>query len=42
MNLQYAPWLGLIVKLLYPFRNLIPILKIRHILNFEEIARGKC
>lgn len=42
MNLQYAPWLGLIVKLLYPFRNLIPILKIRHILNFEEIAQGKC
>ncbi len=42
MNLQYALWLGLIVKLLYPFRNLIPIKKIRHILNFEEIARGKC
>ncbi len=40
MKLYYAPWLGLAVKLLYPFRRLKVLpLAVRNVLKFEEINR---
>lgn len=40
MRLYYAPWFGMAVKILYPFRHLkfLP-LNVRNVLKFEEINR---
>ena len=37
VQIVYQWWFKLMVVLLYPFRSLIPVLKIRAILNIEEI-----
>jgi len=39
VQIVYQWWFKLMVVLLYPFRSLIPVLKIRAILNIEEIRR---
>lgn len=41
MRLYYAPWFGIAVKLLYPFRRFkyLP-LSVRNVLRFEEINRN--
>lgn len=41
LTMYYKPWLKIALILLYPFRNLIPITSIKHILNLEKIAREK-
>ena len=39
MHIAYKSWFGIIVKLLYPFRNVIPVLSVRSLLKMEEINR---
>lgn len=39
LKLFYKPWLGIVVKILYPFRKFIPILQVKNLLKFEEINR---
>lgn len=39
VQIVYQWWFKLIVVLLYPFRSLIPVLKVRAILNMEEVRR---
>lgn len=40
LNIYYKWWFGMIVKILYPFRNLIPVLKVKSILRLEEYSRN--
>ena len=39
VQIVYQWWFKFIVVLLYPFRSLIPVLKVRAILNMEEVRR---
>lgn len=40
LHVIYQWWFGFIVKILYPFRNIIPILKVKSILRLEEYQRN--
>ena len=40
MQVVYKPWVKIVVNMLYPFRSIIPNLKIRSFLNMEAIRRG--
>lgn len=40
ITLHYKPWFRFLINLAYPFRKIIPIKQIQHILNFESINRG--
>lgn len=40
LDIHYKWWFGLIVRTLYPFRNLIPVLKVKSILRLEEYSRN--
>ncbi len=40
LQIEYRWWFGAIVKILYPFRKIIPSLKVRSILNMESMRRG--
>lgn len=39
LKLHYSWWLSIIIKLIYPFRNYIPLVKIKNMCKFEEINR---
>lgn len=41
LKIVYKLWFGLTVKLLYPFRNIIRLQKVKAILNMEAMARGE-
>ena len=41
LSIHYKWWLGVIVKILYPFRKLIPIKKVSQMLDMEAMCRGK-
>ena len=41
MEIFYQPWLGILVKLLYPFREYIPILKVKSLLRMEALRRNE-
>lgn len=41
VRIYYKWWFGAIVKILYPFRNLIKNTKVRAVLNMEAMSRGK-
>lgn len=41
IELIYQWWLKPIIKILYPFRNIIPCAKIQSFLNIEAMARGE-
>lgn len=41
LQIRYRWWLGLFINLLYPFRNLIPSLKVKAILYQEEMRRNQ-
>ena len=40
MRVYYKPWLRLAVNLLYPFRQYIPLLKVKSLLRMEAMCRG--
>lgn len=40
LQVKYQWWVGIVVKLLYPFRKLIPVLKVKSILNMEAMSRN--
>lgn len=40
LDVYYKWWFGLVVKCLYPFRNIIPILSVKSILKLEEYSRN--
>lgn len=40
LDITYKPWFGLIVRMLYPFRNIMPIPQVKAILIQEAMARG--
>lgn len=40
MHLTYKWWFGIAVRLLYPFRRIINVSKVKAILNMEAMARG--
>lgn len=42
LSLYYQPWLKFAIAILYPVRKIIPSLKVKYILKFEEIRRNKC
>ena len=39
LNVYYKWWFGVVVKLLFPFRNLIPFRNVKAILRMEEYSR---
>lgn len=39
MKIVYKSWFGYVVRVLYPFRNWIPIMSVRSLLKMEEINR---
>lgn len=39
LKVHYKWWLGVVVKLLFPFRNIIPMRNVRAILKMEEYSR---
>lgn len=39
IRMHYAWWLGIAVKILYPFRNIIPVAPVKNLLKLEQIAR---
>lgn len=41
MEIFYQPWLGILVKLLYPFREHISILKVKSLLRMEAMRRNE-
>lgn len=41
IKIYYQWWLKPIITILYPFRNIIPVAKIRSFLNMEAMARGE-
>ena len=41
MRVFYKPWLRLLVCLLYPFREYIPVLKVKSLLRMEAMCRGE-
>lgn len=42
LQIEYQWWVRLAVNLLFHFRFIIPMLKVKSILNMEAIRRGKC
>lgn len=40
MDIHYVWWMYVLVKILYPFRNLIKMSKVKLLLNTEAMARG--
>lgn len=43
MRVYYKFWMGILIKILYPFRHLRVLpLKVRNMLKFEEINRQSC
>lgn len=40
VDIHYRLWMRLMINFLYPFRRLIPITSLRHLLRFEQIARS--
>lgn len=40
MRIYYVWWLRLLVKLLYPFRNIIPVYRLRALFHMEAMSRG--
>lgn len=40
LKVHYKLWLGVVVKLLFPFRNIIPLRNVRAILKMEEYSRN--
>lgn len=41
LQIEYVWWLRILVCILYPFRTIIPIIKVKAILNMEANRRGK-
>lgn len=41
LDIKYKWWLGLAIKCLYPFREIIPVRQIKAILDMEAMARGQ-
>ena len=41
LSVYYQWWLKIVVKLLYPFRKIISLPRIRAILNMEAMQRGE-
>ncbi|MDR3047374.1 MAG: hypothetical protein LBU51_07155 [Bacteroidales bacterium] len=41
LQLVYSKWLMMIVKIVYPFRKIIPSQKVKWLLKFEEICRNQ-
>lgn len=41
IDITYVWWLKILVNMLYPFRKIIPILKVKYLLRFEAIRRGQ-
>lgn len=39
LDVSYRWWFGLIIKMLYPFRNIIPYINVRAVLRLEEYNR---
>ena len=39
LKIHYKCWLGVVIKVLFPFRNIIPIRNIKGILKMEEYSR---
>ena len=40
LKIHYKWWFGIVIKMLFPFRNLIPVRNIRAILKMEEYSRN--
>ena len=40
MDMHYVWWMSALIKILYPFRNLITISKVKSLLNMDAMARG--
>lgn len=40
-SISYKWWVGIVVKILYPFKSIIPVPVISSLLNMEAMARGK-
>lgn len=41
MDIYYVWWLSILVRILYPFRNLLKVNKVKSLLNMEAMARGE-
>lgn len=41
LSIKYKWWMGMAVCMLYPFRKLIPLRKVKALLDMEAMARGK-
>ena len=41
LEVHYQAWMKLAVKMLYPFRKIIPLQRVRAILNMEAMQRGE-
>ena len=41
LQVEYRWWVGVFVNLLFPFRKLIPVPKVKAILNMEAMRRNK-
>jgi hypothetical protein len=40
LEVHYQGWLKWMVKMLYPFRNIMPLKRVKAILNMEAMQRG--
>jgi hypothetical protein len=40
LNIYYKCWLGITIKILYPFRKFISNTTVKAVLNIEAMARG--
>lgn len=40
LDITYVWWLHYIVKILFPFRKIVPVKKIKYLLDFEAMQRG--
>ena len=41
LEVHYCWWMKLAVKMLYPFRKIIPLQRVKAILNMEAMQRGE-
>lgn len=41
LSLRYKWWLGMVVDMLYPFRKMIQVRRVRALLDMEAMARGQ-
>lgn len=41
LQIEYQWWLKIIINILFPFRRLIPVQKVKAILNMEAMRRNK-